>query len=336
MVQLGNGYPREGIVTAGPATDRSISHLREMTSDLGWKGRFLTHMTKTAPLNPDEGFQLAVDLKGTNFGVDFNPVADRLRVTSDTGLNLRHDLNSNTTVIDSPLSATGVSAAAYTDNDRSQATETTLFDVNTATDQVVIQSPPSSGSLVPTGTRCVDAGPNPGLDIFSDLSNGKTTSNPAFGTFIPAGGKATLYTVELLTGACSPVGPVPAFHHRHRHLTRFGLKSRRPTGHNAPVPRGWPFAVAGSNRLRHERRSPPGGRSVQPQAGGSVQPQGGGGVHLDGRPFGSDRLQRSSGGMPCALLLGAQGRCGADARGPGGRQQRTGRREGRSAHQQHR
>jgi hypothetical protein len=153
--------------------------------------------------------QLTVGLNGTNFGVDFNPAADRLRVISDKGQNLRHDLNTNTTAVDSPLSAAGVSAAAYTNNDLDPATATTLFDVSPAADQVVIQSPPNNGSLVPTGSLGVDAGPNAGFDIFSDLSNGKTISNSGFGTFIPSGGMATLYTIEPIIGTASRVGQFP-------------------------------------------------------------------------------------------------------------------------------
>ena len=37
--------------------------------------------------------QLTVALQGTNFGVDFNPAANRLRVISDTGQNLRHNID---------------------------------------------------------------------------------------------------------------------------------------------------------------------------------------------------------------------------------------------------
>jgi len=36
-------------------------------------------------------------LTGSQFGVDFNPVADRLRVVSDTGLNLRIDVTTGAT-----------------------------------------------------------------------------------------------------------------------------------------------------------------------------------------------------------------------------------------------
>ena len=67
---------------------------------------------------------LSVALTGTNFGVDFNPAADRLRVISDTGQNLRHDLTAGTTTVDgltyppATTPATGVTGAAYTNNGR--------------------------------------------------------------------------------------------------------------------------------------------------------------------------------------------------------------------------
>src|SRR5688500_14980587 len=107
---------------------------------------------KTPPVTPDvvvtKVSQLSVPLYGTRFGVDFNPAADRLRVISDAGQNLRHNLNDGTTVADATLTtppatgpAKGVTAAAYTNNDLDARTATTLFDINTVADQVVIQSP---------------------------------------------------------------------------------------------------------------------------------------------------------------------------------------------------
>jgi hypothetical protein len=155
--------------------------------------------------------QLAVDLYGTKFGVDFNPAADRLRVISDNGQNLRHNLNDHSTSEDTTLTtppangpAKGVTAAAYTNNDLNGTTNTTLVDVNTATDQVVIQSPANNGFLVATGSLGVDAGLDAGFDIYSDLTNGKTVSATAFAVLTPAGGFQTLYTVDLLTGAATP------------------------------------------------------------------------------------------------------------------------------------
>ncbi|MFC4009918.1 DUF4394 domain-containing protein [Nonomuraea purpurea] len=162
--------------------------------------------------------QLAVGLKGTAFGVDFNPAADRLRVISDNGQNLRHNLNDGTTVADSQLSngpgspASGVTAAAYTNNDLNADTVTTLFDINTSTAQIVIQSPANNGLLAPTGALGKPVALNAGLDIFSDLSGGKTVSNTAFATIVdPSSGDATLNTVDLLTGVATPVNDKPTF-----------------------------------------------------------------------------------------------------------------------------
>ena len=48
--------------------------------------------------------------------------------------------------------ALGLTGAAYTNNDLNQpSTATTLFDIDTTLDQVVIQSPPGNGILVATG-----------------------------------------------------------------------------------------------------------------------------------------------------------------------------------------
>jgi hypothetical protein len=170
---------------------------------------------KTPPQSPDvvmtKVSQLTIALYGTNFGVDFNPAADRLRIISDNGQNLRHNLNDHTTVEDAvlttppnPAPTKGVTAAAYTNNDRNGDTATTLFGINTITDQLVIQSPANNGTLAPVGALGVDAGPDAGLDIFSDLTNGKTTSVLGFATLVTPDGATSLYTVNLFTGATTP------------------------------------------------------------------------------------------------------------------------------------
>jgi len=160
--------------------------------------------------------QLSVPLYGTKFGVDFNPAADRLRVISDNGQNLRHNLADHYTDEDTTLTtppatgpAKGVTAAAYTNNDLNSATNTTLVNINTTSDQVVIQSPPNLGFLVATGNLGVNAAPDAGFDIFSDLSNGKTVSSTGYAVLTPPSGYPTFYTVDLLTGAASSVGEFP-------------------------------------------------------------------------------------------------------------------------------
>ncbi|WP_370962818.1 DUF4394 domain-containing protein [Amycolatopsis sp. cg9] len=160
--------------------------------------------------------QLTVPLYGTNFGVDFNPAADRLRVVSDNGQNLRHNLNDGTTIEDTTLTtppltgpARGVTASAYTNNDLNPDSATTLFGINTTTDQVVIQSPANNGTLAPTGALTVDAAPNAGFDIYSDLVNGKAAAVTAFATLLSPVGQAALYSVNLLNGEAANAGQFP-------------------------------------------------------------------------------------------------------------------------------
>jgi hypothetical protein len=179
----------------------------------------------TITVNPDPTYsyvdltkvsQLGVALSGTTFGVDFNPAADRLRVTSDTGQNLRHNLNDHTTIADMPLTlngatAKGVTAAAYTNNDLNPDTVTTLVDLDTLNDQVALQAPANNGTQNPTGKLTVDATLNAGADIFADLSGGKTVSNTAFAAFVPTGvTKASFYTFDILTGMAMKVGDFPS------------------------------------------------------------------------------------------------------------------------------
>ncbi len=160
--------------------------------------------------------QLQVALYGTTFDIDFNPAADRLRVISNNGQNLRHNLNDGTTATDSSLNippattaATGVTGAAYTNNDLVGSTGTTLTNVDTFNDQITIQSPPNAGNLVPTGLLGFDANLDAGYDIFSTLTNGKTTANTAFATITPYNGRASFYSIDILTGAPTLIGTFP-------------------------------------------------------------------------------------------------------------------------------
>ena len=146
---------------------------------LGDGGGIYTIDTRTA-----EAFkvtELTVDLQGASFGVDFNPAANALRIISDTGQNLRHPFAGPLqfqTQTDMPLNytpgtnATGVTGAAYTNNDLDTNTNTTLFDIDTTLDQVSIQSPPNNGSLVATGLLTVDADTPVGFDNLHAAAQG--------------------------------------------------------------------------------------------------------------------------------------------------------------------
>jgi hypothetical protein len=186
---------------------------------LGDKGGIYTVKLPSPPSQPDpvvtKVSQLTVPLYGTNFGVDFNPAVDRLRIVSDTGQNLRHNLGDHTTTEDAVLSTPpalgptrGVTAAAYTNNDLNAETATTLFDIGTITDEVLIQSPANNGLLAATGKLTVDAA-NAGFDIYSTLSNGKATASAGFATLVAPNGTSTLYSINLLNGTATSLGRFP-------------------------------------------------------------------------------------------------------------------------------
>ncbi|MCG5471789.1 DUF4394 domain-containing protein [Micromonospora sp. LAH09] len=157
--------------------------------------------------------QLTVALSGSFFGVDFNPAADRLRIISNLGQNLRHNVNvGGTTLADSTLTyppavtaAPGLTAAAYTNNDLDPSTATTLFDVDTNLDQVALQSPANSGQLVATGSLGVAADQRAGFDIHSTVRSGRATGNNAYAV-LNGSVPSRVYQVDLLTGAAQSTG----------------------------------------------------------------------------------------------------------------------------------
>jgi hypothetical protein len=122
------------------------------------------------------GGPLGTPLSGTEFGFDFNPTVDRIRVVSDSGQNLRlHPETGAIAAVDTPLAyAAGdanagrvprVVGAAYTNPDNNPATGTTLFVIDSGNDIGAIQDPPNAGVLntfLPLGA---DAGDVLGFDI---------------------------------------------------------------------------------------------------------------------------------------------------------------------------
>lgn len=159
--------------------------------------------------------RLTVALSGTSFGVDFNPAADRLRIISDNGQNLRHNVNAGgTTIADTVLKyalpasdGIGLTGAAYTNNDLDPNTATTLYDLDTNLDQIAIQSPANAGLLAATGKLTVAVGPAAGFDIYSTVRNGVTVNVMGLAALTStADGAIRLYSVSLPTGKATQRG----------------------------------------------------------------------------------------------------------------------------------
>lgn len=158
--------------------------------------------------------RLSVALDGsTSYGVDFNPAADRLRITSSKGQNLRHNVNANgITIADGTLNYTpgvtalGIVGSAYTNNDLDANTATTLYALDSTLDQIALQSPPNNGTLAATGKLTLDASAVAGFDIYSTVRNGVTVEVQALASIKTADGSTGLYSVKLPTGKATPRG----------------------------------------------------------------------------------------------------------------------------------
>lgn len=151
--------------------------------------------------------KLSVALSGNSFDIDFNPTVDRLRIVSDTGQNLRANVDTGAVTTDTNLAypdagaaATGITGAAYTNNDANANTGTTLYVLDTRQDQLVIQAPPNAGGLNATGKLIADAGTaDAGFDIYSRINGGTTVDVLAFAALI-VDGRSRLYRINLFSG----------------------------------------------------------------------------------------------------------------------------------------
>jgi hypothetical protein len=150
-----------------------------------------------------------VALAGTQFAVDFNPAADRLRVISDTNQNLRINVDTGATIVDGALNGVAgavVTAAAYTNSfkysttDTGRPASTVLYDIDTKSDRLLLQNPPNAGGLVPVGALGASAAGDVGIDI-AGAANGLVLA--ALRSSV--GGPTSLYKVNLSTGVATLV-----------------------------------------------------------------------------------------------------------------------------------
>jgi hypothetical protein len=144
-------------------------------------------------------------VNGTSFGFDFNPVPDRLRITSDTDVNLRHQVGA-ATIVDGNINASygnpSVVGAAYFNN-VAGATTTTLYTIDSFSDTLNIQNPPNNGTQVVTGQLGINVNSEElGFDIESGTNVAFLAAN------VGADRRSNLYTVDLTTGATTLLGQI--------------------------------------------------------------------------------------------------------------------------------
>lgn len=190
-----------------------------------------------------KGITGPLTLNGTRFGVDFNPVADALRITSDRAQNLRALPSdrivagvarlAGDTFVDGilsydPLSAptrtpAAIDASAYTNN-LAAPTATQLFNIDSVRSQLTLQNPPNDGTQAPVAAVSLAGRPVSGFDIttlgttntaYVATQNNLVTakvSNPLEKLLVSLGlakprqdTLAVLAKIDLATGALTPV-----------------------------------------------------------------------------------------------------------------------------------
>ena len=139
--------------------------------------------------------------------VDFNPVADRLRLMGVSGTSFRVNVENGQAVRDgqlkyqagTPLADTmpRISAGAYT-NSMAGAQATMLMTIDSVLGQLNLQAPPNDGVQQMRGRIGTGVPATAALDILSE-----GTTNTAY---LLAGG--VLHTLNLENGTPTPLGPV--------------------------------------------------------------------------------------------------------------------------------
>lgn len=149
------------------------------------------------------GSQFPTLLAGTEFGFDFNPTVDKIRVVSNTGQNLRLDpITGGITATDGVINpgTPTLGAAAYTNN-FAGATTTSLFVIDYTTDKLYLQNPPNNGTLMELGSLGINIDGANGFDIGS-------TSQKAYLVATTAG-TTKIYTVNTTNGSTTPLANYP-------------------------------------------------------------------------------------------------------------------------------
>ncbi|UQY34932.1 DUF4394 domain-containing protein [Pseudomonas fulva] len=169
-------------------------------------GQLYTVDAKTGAVSKAAKLSQALPGKGLAV-VDFNPVADRLRLLAADGTSLRVNVDSGEVVVDGKVAyaqdgpyagkTAKVVAGAYT-NAYKGTEKTALYTVDLASGNLMLQNPPNDGIQQVVG-KIADGLKSVALDIKSDGKGGNTA-------YLLTG--TTLHQVDLETGKASALGEI--------------------------------------------------------------------------------------------------------------------------------
>jgi WD40 repeat protein len=144
---------------------------------------------------------------GTSATIDFNPVADRLRLIGSDGMNLRANVDDGKVTVDGELKFAetdmhkgekpNVVAGAYT-NSVKGTKETALYDIDATIGGLLKQAPPNDGVLSAVGKLGIDAKLDMKVVAFDIWSDGQGKNE----AWLMAGD--WLHSVDLATGKATP------------------------------------------------------------------------------------------------------------------------------------
>lgn len=150
-------------------------------------------------------------LAGTQFGIDFNPVVNAIRLVSDTAQNLRvSPTTGQVTNTDTALSTTDVSAAAYTNN-TAGANSTTLLDLDADAGTLYRQGGPGGLPSPNAGQLTTIATTVNGVDNQASLDVSGATNVLYAVVTTTTGGTSNFGTINPENGSSSfgPIGAAP-------------------------------------------------------------------------------------------------------------------------------
>ena len=157
------------------------------------------------------GSTLSVSLTGSRFGIDFNPVPDRLRIVNDNDQNLRVNADTGAVTVDGTLkdatlvapNTPTITDVAYTNPDTNGATGTTIYYLDAVADALYTATDPNSGSVTKVGTGLgFDISAINGFDI--SVVNGTNVGYAALQR--TANGSSEFFTIDLTTGTATSQG----------------------------------------------------------------------------------------------------------------------------------
>jgi len=175
---------------------------------------------KATWVNGDGGYPVIINTTAMSYGVDFDPISDRLRINSNDGLGLRLHPESgrsvNPTSDQPPLYADGgpanIVGTAFTNSLDVRPKKTSLYAIDSKRDVLVaFQGSIPEGAVKDVGPLAVDAAEVAGFDIYggTDGVDGGVKDVPLAGyAALTVSGTTGLYRIDLESGAATFIGEI--------------------------------------------------------------------------------------------------------------------------------